>query len=154
MARRSDFHKLMEILTRQREQRVNEKTRLNYELVARLERIDGLISGIDEAIGAGPGDPQPEKTSTKETGGKIVSDILDFAHILDRARDSERGLVLSTATEGKAINLAQRLNRFRRHERSESRKIYSPDHPSFGKSEGWDTLRVKAEGQPPTLRRS
>jgi hypothetical protein len=84
--------------------------------------------------------------TNKETGGKIVSDILDFAHILDRARDSERGLVLSTATEGKAINLAQRLNRFRRQERSESRKIYSPDHPSFGKSP-WDTLRVKAEGR-------
>jgi hypothetical protein len=74
-----------------------------------------------------------------------MSDSLDFAHILDRARDSERGLILKTDTEGKAINLAQRLNRFRRHERSESRKIYAPDHPSFGRSP-WDTLRVKAEG--------
>jgi DNA anti-recombination protein RmuC len=50
MARRSDFHKLLESLRRQREQRVDEKRRLNHELVARLERIDGLIDGIDEAI--------------------------------------------------------------------------------------------------------
>jgi hypothetical protein len=74
-----------------------------------------------------------------------MSSVLDFAHILDRARDSERGIVLRTETPGKAINLAQRLNRFRRKERDESRKIYPTDHPSFGRT-SWEFLRIKAEG--------
>jgi hypothetical protein len=73
-----------------------------------------------------------------------MSAVLDLAHILDRARDSERGIVLRTETPGKAINLAQRLARFRRSERTESRKIYSPEHPSFGRT-SWDDLRIRTE---------
>jgi hypothetical protein len=67
----------------------------------------------------------------------------EMSHLLDRARDSERGIVLRTETPGKAVNLAQRLAKFRRTERAENRKIYPPDHPSFGRT-SWDTLRILA----------
>jgi hypothetical protein len=50
MARRSEFHKLLENLRAQRKQRLNEVTQLNNELTRQLERVHGLIQGIDEAI--------------------------------------------------------------------------------------------------------
>jgi ABC-type transporter Mla subunit MlaD len=50
MARRSEFHKLLENLQAQREQRLNEMTQLKSELTKQLERIKGLVQGIDEAI--------------------------------------------------------------------------------------------------------
>jgi hypothetical protein len=74
---------------------------------------------------------------------------LSLTQILDRAIQSERGVALRTESRGKAINLAQKLGRFRRDERGQSRKVYPPDHPQHGKTP-WDGLRIKVSEANPT----
>jgi hypothetical protein len=65
----------------------------------------------------------------------------DLRDILDRAIAAERGLALRMETPGKAINLVQKINYFRRSERAVSRDIYPPEHPMFNRTP-WDGLRV------------
>jgi hypothetical protein len=64
-----------------------------------------------------------------------VSAFADLRAILDR------GLVLRVETPGKAINLVQKINYFRRNERNVSREVYPPEHPMFNRTQ-WDGLRV------------
>jgi hypothetical protein len=70
-----------------------------------------------------------------------VSAFADLRAILDRALDAERGLILRVETPGKAINLVQKINYFRRNERNVSREVYPPEHPMFNRTQ-WDGLRV------------
>lgn len=70
-----------------------------------------------------------------------MSAFADLREILDRALESERGLVLVMDSPGKATNLVQKMNYFRRQERLMSHELYPPEHRMFGRT-AWDGLRI------------
>jgi hypothetical protein len=69
----------------------------------------------------------------------------DIRKYLDQALESENGLLIRTATSGKAIYLAQRFNTLRTLDRKASLEIYEIEDPRRGTS-SWDTLDIRADG--------
>lgn len=53
----------------------------------------------------------------------------DCREWLDAALESDRGIIITCNTHGEAVNLNQRLHRFRRMDRDSNRNTYPPEHP-------------------------
>ena len=56
------------------------------------------------------------------------------ADLLDRALDSERGILYQTKTHGESLRMLSELRLVRRRAVDESRSIYPPDHPMYSRS--------------------
>lgn len=71
----------------------------------------------------------------------------DVRDALEQALASEKGVAIECPDHGAAIALRQRMNTFRKIDRSENRKVYPEDHPLHGNS-NFDrlSLRVPPKG--------
>lgn len=65
----------------------------------------------------------------------------DIRAYLDRALGNERGVKLFLGDRAQAVRLRQRIYSFRSHDRIASKKIYAPDHQSYGRS-AYDGLQA------------
>jgi hypothetical protein len=62
----------------------------------------------------------------------------------DRALKAPKGIAVTVASPGQAVQLAQKLNHYRERLRKDSKKVYDPNHPAYGVSI-YDKLQVKKD---------
>ena len=62
----------------------------------------------------------------------------------ERALASPRGIAITVASPGTATQLAQKFNAFRERLRKQSRKVYPPEDPRYGRST-YDALQVRKD---------
>jgi len=58
----------------------------------------------------------------------------DVREIYQQAIDSESGIRVKFTSNGRALAARHRFNSYRKADRAENCKIYSEDHPMFGRS--------------------
>lgn len=66
----------------------------------------------------------------------------DVREAFEKALTSTRGVKILCASRGAAVVLRSRFNYFRKIHRCESRSIYTPDHPMWGKTP-YDRLALR-----------
>jgi hypothetical protein len=69
----------------------------------------------------------------------------DVRDLLDQALATPRGLRVSFPTPEAANAIRMRIYALRKHDSSESRKIYPPDHPTYNRTP-YDSLIVRVVG--------
>lgn len=72
----------------------------------------------------------------------------DCEDFFNRALGSEKGIGISTGSNGEATHLAQKLNTYRNRLRKDSRKIYPSDDPRAGAT-AFDKFQIKIDPENP-----
>lgn len=76
-----------------------------------------------------------------------VTSYQDVQEILSRAMASQKGIRVKVGTKGAAVQLRQRLYKFRLADRNDSKKMYAAEDFRHGKSD-FDSLRVDLQQDP------
>lgn len=79
-------------------------------------------------------------------GAQSLLSYVDVKEVLDKALESERGLLLKFVDVKAAVRFRYRANNFRSLDRVENKKIYTEEtHTLHGRS-AYDTLSLTIEG--------